>query len=235
MLRSAYRHLGAAALLLTLACVPSAAYANQIDFSRVGHGATVSISGIRTGVFTAGELEWQWVGTAPAGFAQSFYSYCVDVTQNLADPQEVTPRSSDGFTNGVAGGGSKAAWLVNTYAADIRANTNSGLANVQAAALQIAIWEAMYDTAQNLSGGSFILNTNGDIRTQANAYLTALYGAGNGGYFTSTATILETISPNPGQDQIVARVSEPSTLLLMGVALIVFAKRTRRNPITTRE
>ena len=152
MVRSVYRQTGAAALLLVLITIPSAASANQIDFRRVGHGSAVSISGVRSGSFMAGELEWQWIGTTPDGFAQSFYSYCADVSQNLADPQTVTARSSDGFTNGVSDGGGKAAWLFNTYAADIRA--------------------------------------------------------------------------------IVARIGEPSTLLLMGVAFLMLAKRSRKTPIS---
>ena len=232
MVRSVYRQTGAAALLLVLITIPSAASADQIDFRRVGHGSAVSISGVRSGSFMAGELEWRWIGTTPDGFAQSFYSYCADVSQNLADPQTVTARSSDGFTNGVSDGGGKAAWLFNTYAADIRANANVSGANIQAAALQVAIWEAMYDTSANLGGGNFILNTTGAIRTQAQTYLSSLYGGANGNYFTGVATILDVISPNRGQDQIVARVGEPSTLLLMGVAFLMLAKRSRKTPIS---
>lgn len=233
MLRSSYRFIGAAAVVLSCVLVPSLAQANQIDFLRVSHGAAVSVSGVRSGSFMAGELDWQWVGTAPAGFAQSFYSYCVDVSQNLADPQAVTARSSDGFSNGAVDGGAKAAWLFNTYAADIRGNTNAAAANIQAAALQVAIWEAMYDSNANLGSGNFVLNTTGGIRTQAQTYLSSLYSGIGGSYLTGVATILEVISPARGQDQIVSRVSEPSTLLLMGVAFLVFAKRTRRTPVAS--
>jgi hypothetical protein len=225
MVRSFYRFLSVAAAALVL--MPSAADASQIDFRGVGHAAAVSISGVRTGSFLAGELDWQWIGTTPDGFPQSFYSYCVDVSQNLTDPQTVTVRSSEGFTNGVTFGGSKAAWLFNTYAAGIRSNTTASTANIQAAALQVAIWEAMYDTTANLGGGNFILNTTGSIRTQAQTYLTSLYTAGTSAY-DSVATVLEVVSPNRGQDQITSKVSEPSTLVLMGMAFLMFAKRARR-------
>ena len=228
MLRCSTRLLGAALLFASLVLIPSEGYAGQIDFRSIGHGAAVSISGVRTGSFMAGELEWQWVGTAPSGFAQQFYSYCIDVSQNLTDPQTVTARSTDDFTNGVTDGGSKAAWLFNTYAAGIRSNTNTSGANIQAAALQVAIWEAMYDTTANLGGGAFILNTTGSIRTQAQTYLTSLYTPG--GFNTGVATVLEVIAPNRGQDQIVARVAEPSTLMLMGVALLAFTRKVRRRP-----
>jgi len=204
--------------------LPSTANAALIDFQGVGHASTVSISGVRNGTFSAGELNWVWIGTAPEGFASSFYSYCVDVSQNLRDPQDVTVRSSDGFSNGVAGGGSKAAWLFNEYAAGIRSSVGT-TANIMAAALQVAIWEATYDTARDLAGGNFVLNTTGTIRTYANTYLQELYSAGAASWTSASATVLEARS---GQDQITAHVSEPSSLLLMGVAFLVFANRLRR-------
>lgn len=227
MLQSLYRFVGGLGIL-GVVLLPSTAAASQIDFLQVGHGSQVSISGVRTGTFMAGELNWQWIGSPPEGFAGSFYSYCVDVQQNLTDPQEVTARTTQGFTNGVVDGGAKAAWLFNEYAAGIRSNSNVGQANTMAAALQIAIWEAMYDTSGNLGDGSFILNTTGAIRDQAQTYLDALYVGATGSYNSSVATVLEVISPNRGQDQLTARVSEPSTLLLMGAAFLVFARRLRR-------
>jgi hypothetical protein len=210
-----------------LVLMPVSAKANQITFVDVTRGSQVSISGTRTGTFMAGELAWSWVGTAPDGFAQQFYSYCVDVNQNLASPQEVTPRSATGFTNGVTDGGAKAAWLFTQYAGGIHSISDAGTANTMAAALQVAIWEAMYDTSNSLSSGNFVLNTTGAIRTQAQTYLNSLYTSG-GGYNTGIAAILEVVAPNSGQDQITSRVSEPSTLLLMGVAFFVFARRVRR-------
>lgn len=220
----------AVALFSGLAFVPARAHADQIDFRGVGRASTVSIGGIRTGTFSAGELNWQWIGTAPEGFAQSFYAYCVDVTQNLRDPQTVTRTTTAGFTNGVTDGGAKAAWLVNTFATTIHAITNVSDANTKAAALQVAIWEAMYDSTAELTSGNFRLtgaSLTGAVRTQAATYLDMLYG--DVSYNTSVATLLEVRSPNLGQDQIVSSVSEPSTLLLMGVAILVFARRARKS------
>ena len=57
---------------------------------------------------------------------------------------------------------------------------------------------------------------------QATNYLNALYSAQP---WTSVATILST---NGGQDQIVAQVSEPSTLLILGLAFFGFAALARR-------
>jgi hypothetical protein len=229
MFHSLKRVAASLAVVGLVAMSPSVASANEIAFERVGHGYQVSIAGLRTGNFMAGELEWTWEDTPPAGFAGSFYSYCVDFTQNLHDPQDVTVRSSEGFTNGAADGGGKAAWLFNQYAAGIRSSTSS-TANIMAAALQVAIWEAMFDGANDLTTGNFILNTSGAIRSQAQEYLSALYVTADT-YRTSVATILD-VAPYQGQDQIVARVSEPSTLLFMGVAFLVFAKRMRRQTLS---
>ena len=178
-------------------------------------------------------MNWAWIGTTPAGFARNFYSYCVDVQHNLTDPETVVARSSTGFTNGVVGGGEKAAWLFDNYAGAIRSaiGMTAAQANTNAAALQVAIWEAMYDTSNSLTGGSFRLagaSLGSAVQTQANAYLRALYSGAGGAYQTSVATILDVVSPNSGQDQIVSRVAEPSTLMMMGVALLVFVRRARR-------
>jgi hypothetical protein len=228
MSRPVHRLLGAATFFL-LSLVPSIADASAIDFLGVGRGASITVAGsARGGTFMAGELNWQWIGTTPDGFAQSFYSYCIDVSNNLVDGQTVTPRSSNGFTNGANDGGSKAAWLFNEYAAAIHAN-NTSTANTQAAALQVAIWEAMYDNSANLGDGNFRLTTTGSIRTQAQSYLASLYNAGSSIYTQSIASVLEVARGDRGQDQIVSRVSEPSTLLLVGVAFLMFAKRARRN------
>jgi len=205
----------------------SAAQAETIKFIGEGPASVVTVGGTNSanyhGGAWAGELNWEWVGGTPAGFATSFYSYCVDLA-NFVQPQQTTTRiSSEGFTNGVANGGAKAAWLFTEYAAGIHALGNTATAAVNAAALQVAIWEAMYDTTADLTGGGFTATaSNGAINTQANIYLSSLYGSQP---WTAVATILST---NGGQDQIVAQVSEPSTLLLMGLAFFGVAGLARR-------
>jgi len=213
----------AAAVFVSLAGLPATARAEIIDYTGLGRSAVVSVAGVWSGSVYAGELNWAWVGSAPAGFAQTFYSYCVDLRNVLTDPQTVSVRSTSQMTTslGIAtDGGAKAAWLFDSYAATIRSSGTG----IQAAALQVAIWEALYDTSQSLVAGNFRLNTTGAIRDQANAYLSSLY-VGTGQYQTSVATWLDT---SRGQDQLTARVSEPSTLLLFGLALTLFAGWLRR-------
>jgi hypothetical protein len=213
----------AAGVMLT----PAAVQAETMRFDGVGYASTVYVGGLNGGNYhgyvTAGELNWSWVTAPPAGFAQSFYSYCVDLASFVQGQQVVTatPSSSSLFTNGVTNGGAKAAWLFNEYAAGIHAMTNIATAKINAAALQVAIWEALYDTSANLGGGQFTASANGLVITQAQSYLTSLYSSQP---WTSVATILMT---SAGQDQ-VTQVSEPSTLLMMGLAFFGFAALARR-------
>jgi hypothetical protein len=219
--------------LLCILVMPTRADADQIQLNGPALTKVVTIGGTNVnnyhGSVQAGALSWTWIGTPPAGFAQSFYSYCVDLAHVVTNPQEVTVRSSEGFTNGVANGGTKAAWLFNQYAAGIHQMADLTTAALYSAGLQIAIWEAMYDTTLNLSSGGFTASTsNTAVMNAATNYLTELYKSN----MVAVATILDS-TRSTGQDQIVAQVSEPSTLMLMGLAFFGFALLARR-PVVAR-
>jgi hypothetical protein len=210
----------ASVLAFTLA-VSSPALASQIHFTGEGKGAAVTIQSPTLGVLStnAGELDWSWVGTPPAGQPASFYTYCVDPNHYLLDVQDVTLSSSDFLTSaGVTGAGEKAAWLVNTFAPSIH-QSGSG---ADAAALQVAIWEAISDNNPNLSAGGFRLIGSPDIAAEAQGYLNALF-SGPGGFHTSSALWLDASS---GQGQMTP-APEPASLLLCGSGLILFARRIR--------
>jgi hypothetical protein len=214
-----------AALLFVFKSVPASA--SQLDWTGTGKGATAtfSLAGDPLGnPFTdfVGELMWNWVGSPAPGFStDSIYTYCVDATSYLQGFQNVTARSTDLLTSGTGGtdAGGRVAYLVDKYAADIHKN-GSG---VDAAALQIAIWEALYDSTENLAGGAFQLVTTGAIADKAKFYLDDLYSGGT--YHTATATWLDT---NAGQDQVVLTPTpEPASLTLFGSALAYIAARRR--------
>jgi hypothetical protein len=216
-------------LLVGCFLAPATAHADQINFNS---GAiltqVVTIGGSNManihGQVQAGALAWTWAGTPPAGFAQTFFTFCVDLAHYVTGTQQVQVQTTTGFSNGVAGGGSKAAWLVNNFAPSIFQTSNTTTARINAAALQLAIWEATYDSTANLSGGGFTATAaNTAITTQANQYLDALYKSN----MYAVGTILNS-NLQTGQDQIIAQVSEPSTLLLMGLAFFGFAVLARR-------
>jgi hypothetical protein len=215
-------------LAFALVAAPRDASAGSILFNGFGLGDFVNAKLLVNGTWhteavTAGELNWTWQGTPDTpSVGQSFYAYCVDFLGALPSPMAVTSIFSDGFTNGVVDGGAKAAWLINTFAADVHASGS----NTKAAALQVAIWEAMYDAAPSYEAGNFVVGVmNSALDTQAEFYMAALNYA-PGLYHTSTALILDATTVG-GQDQIVA-ANEPATVFLVGLGLVLSTQIRRR-------
>jgi len=185
------------------------------------------------GSYYAGEFKWDWVAPIPNGFPESIVTYCVDILHEVTDPQQVALSTTDDPLFGATStdGGGKAAWLLNSFAPTV----TSGLA---AAALQVAIWEVLYDNDHNLSTGSFAIVTTDaaytgaaralQIAAQADTYLAQLFSASapNHEYYTSTAAWLNATSETGGgQDQITT--PEPGSLALMALAGMLVCLRRR--------
>jgi hypothetical protein len=209
----------------------TAADANSLTYDGMGNRSvvTIALNGIQEGPYYAGEINWLW-DTTPEGFADAIYTYCVDPFNSAISPQWVEEKTTDvmivdGVLDPAAGG--RAAWLFNSYAPTIR----DGGGDVEAAALQVAIWEAVNDSDNNLAAGGFALVVNSSvgggealaaqIRDQAQVYLGQLFYA-PGEFHTSTAVWLD--ATPTGQDQITQLVAprpvaEPGTLLLFGLGV----------------
>jgi PEP-CTERM motif len=207
-------------LICSGALAPAAASADTISFTGLGKSASVTIESPVLGRISVRAGELNWIRTGEGELADSFFAYCIDANAWVQATQTVALSFSDDFEEpGVADAGPKAAWLVNTYAPTIR----SAGTNTDAAALQVAMWAAIYNGSGSLSDGPFKLYTPGAIAVQAQAYLDSLF-TGPGGYRTSQTAWLDADS---GQHQMIP-TPEPATLLLMGTGLALAYRARRR-------
>jgi hypothetical protein len=175
-----------------------------------------------------------WLDRGLAGTSDDFFAYCVDATKSRTFTQDVTIRNlselpdNGNSANAQPDAGARIAWLLNTYATDSWLATDG---NNRAAALQLAIWEVLYDPfgSYNVTTGEFKLlhaQLHTPLVAYSSAYLASL------GDNRSEATWLDITDPKltTGQDfAMPLAVPEPgSSLVLFGSGLVGLAGFLRR-------
>lgn len=195
---------------------------------------------------TAGRFNWQRETDNPAtpAFNEAgtfpldptpagdlFYSFCIDLTQTVTynTPYEFNVESNLANGRDSAGYPSLGATTANNIAQFLGAvfpTLDGSLTTVQAAALQISLWEIIYENASNafdvLSGNIKFAN-NTAVTNQAANYLTAFAaynGAGAEGlHALNSSRLQDQMIQVPGNPN-VEEVPEPGTYALMGIGLL---------------
>lgn len=193
---------------------------------------TVTIVGGPTGnlVTNAGAFLGSVTG-APGFNTNSLYTFCVELGQNIAGfgvaANNYTPvNPSTGYTGGPSNGWGLSAAAISTRLDQLLAyvlGPGGGVNNAtEASALQLAVWETIYDFGNNdLTGGSFKATTPSGADLKANMFL-----SGSLGYLGPVTHYWVMTSPNL-QDVLVP-VSEPGSFALAGIALLGLARSRRR-------
>lgn len=195
---------------------------------------TVTLVGGPTGnlVTNAGAFLGSVTG-APGFNTNSLYTFCVELGQNIAgfavSANNYTPvdPSIPGYNVGPPNGwGSNAAGIsarLDQLLAYVLGGGSGGVTNAtDASALQLAVWETIYDFGSNsLTAGSFTATSAFGAVPKANIFLSAsLFYLGPVTHYW--------VMTNPDLQDVLVPVSEPGTIALAGIALLGLARSRRR-------
>lgn len=175
----------------------------------------------------------------PSPDGNFFYSFCMDITEDVwyDDPFEWVVEEDLANGRDSAGydviGPVIAANLAKLFGA-VFPDFSASITSVEAAALQILVWEMIYETpgdAFDVSSGNMQFTASSSVIDQANSYLATFAN-----YQGAPANGLKALNADGLQDQLIQvptspdteEVPEPGTFVLMGLGLAAVSFFRRR-------
>jgi hypothetical protein len=181
----------------------------NVQFTGVANGinASIKFNGNNKSVF-AGRLNFKETTTNTL-----FKTVCGDLGNTISGGQQWAWNGQS--TASMPAPYQKAGQIVSTF-------FGTALTNNEGAALQLAVWEAIYDNGFDLSSGNFQYNDN-------NATVSALALTFYNGGLSGSALYLAPQPSNAGQGQLTVNpVPEPGTMAALGLGALAFIRRRRK-------
>ena len=208
---------------LALALLVSSASAQSLQFSGFSFESNPAVSSYVVNIKVPGVNLEAYAGAYETSLngGPSFNSYCIDVYKELSFGSASHPYTSALGVSPISAGTPNTG-VIDTNLQKLFYVAGNPTNNLQAAALQVAIWETEYSAP----GDSF--TTTADVSNLANTYLTeakTTTGSQALTYYTST-TVQDVVTIQTNQ---IVRppVPEPSTfvLLLLGMGVLLGFRR----------
>ncbi len=201
---------------------------------------------VGSGTTRAGLFNWQGTATNPTSLRGNYWAFCIELTQHVhlntnyfgdnyrVRALEDSPRPTNSVT---PMGQQKADALRELFGRFFSPSFGPGINGVgitqdEAAAIQVSIWEIVYETASAsgngpgsaygsswaLNGGNAVFSGSNSVLTLASSFLSALNGQG------PKALDLYAISSDSNQDML---VPVPGAAALLGLGSLLAARRRR--------